>query len=274
MALEAAGFTKGGARRLPMSDEAADQVRGTSAEELKALGSWGHSQKYAAKGRRDAQSLDGKFKSFGEFLELITPKAIQAGIDERVGLSKVLGEGQGDQGGFLVPDQFRTELMMLSVEQAVVRPRAMILPMSTTSLRIPTIRDTTHASTVFGGVRAYWVPESGSLTSSEPTFGSAVLTAKKLTGLTQVSNELLADSAVGVEALLTRLFGQALPYFEDDAFINGIGGAQPVGLINADALVTVAKETGQQATTIVYNNILKMFSRMLPSSVGLSLIHI
>jgi len=69
-----------------------------------------------------------------------------------------------------------------------------------------------------------------------------------------------------LEALLLRIFPQALSYFEDDAFINGIGSGQPVGILNADALVTVSKETGQAATTIVAENIDKMYSRMLPSS--------
>ena len=63
-----------------------------------------------------------------------------------------------------------------------------------------------------------------------------------------------------------RLFPQALAYFEDDAFINGIGSGQPLGLLNADALVTVSKETGQAATTITAENIDKMYSRMLPAS--------
>ena len=70
------------------------------------------------------------------------------------------------------------------------------------------------------------------------------------------------------EALLLRLFPSALAYFEDDAFINGVGGGQPVGILKADALVTVAKETGQASGTIVTENIDKMYSRMLPSSRG------
>ena len=92
------------------------------------------------------------------------------------------------------------------------------------------------------------------------------LTAKKLTAYTSAANELLADAAISLEALLMRLFPQALAYFEDDSFINGVGGGQPVGIITADALITVAKETGQAATTIVSENIDKMYSRMLPSS--------
>ena len=123
--------------------------------------------------------------------------------------------------------------------------------MSSLNLSLPTIVDTTHATNVFGGVRGYWTPESGSYTSSEPSFGRVTLTAKKLTAYTSAANELLADSAISLEALLLRIFPQALQFFEDDAFINGIGGGQPVGILNADALVTVSKETGQAATTIV-----------------------
>jgi len=137
-------------------------------------------------------------------------------------------------------------------------------------MSIPSIRDTSHASTVFGGITAQWINEAGNLSSStnEPTFAQVRLDAKKLTGYTVVSNELLNDSAFALEALLTGLFRDAISYFEDDAFINGSGAGQPLGVLNADALVTVAKETGQAATTIVWENIVKMFSRMMPQSLG------
>ena len=211
----------------------------------------------------EAKDMDGQFKSFGDFLANISPQSVSRGVDARL---KVLGEGQGDQGGFLVPEQFTTQLLQLAIEESVVRSRAFRMPMSSLTLSLPTIVDTTHATNVFGGVRAYWTPESGSYTASEPSFGQVSLTAKKLTAYTSAANELLADSAISLEALLMRLFPQALAYFEDDAFINGVGGGQPVGILNADALITVAKETGQAATTIVAENIDKMYSRMLPSS--------
>ena len=158
--------------------------------------------------------------------------------------------------------------MALALEDSIVRPRAMVIPMSTLSMRVPIIRDASHASTVFGGVQAYWVPESGSLTLSEPTFAQVRMEAKKLTGSTRVANELLRDSAISVEAILTSQFSQALAYFEDDAFLTGVGGGQPLGITSADALVTVSKETGQAATTIVWENLIKMYARMLPASLG------
>jgi len=248
-------FKDGAVNRPPMTDEV---VEGKGFG-----GGWSGGDDTKVDLAREAQSMDGKFKRFGEFLQAISPNNVSRGIDSRL---KVLGEGQGDQGGFLVPDAFTTQLLQLALEDAVVRPRAFRLPMSSLNLSLPTVVDTTHASNVYGGVTAYWTPESGSYTSSEPSFGRVTLTAKKLTAYTSAANELLADSAISLEALLLRLFPQALSYFEDDSFINGVGGGQPVGILNADALVTVAKETGQAATTIVAENIDKMYSRMLPSS--------
>jgi HK97 family phage major capsid protein len=254
-------FKDGAISRPPMSEEA--MAEGQSIQGKQFGGGWVGGDEAKLNLAKEAKAMDGQFKGFGDFLGAIAPGTLSRGMDNRL---KVLGEGQGDQGGFLVPEQFTLQLLSLALEDAVVRPRAFRLPMSSLNLRLPTIVDTTHASNVFGGVRGYWTPESGSYTSSEPSFGSVALTAKKLTAYTSAANELLADAAISLEALLMRLFPQALAYFEDDAFINGVGGGQPVGIINADALITVAKETGQAATTITAENIDKMYSRMLPSS--------
>ena len=252
---------EGAVNRPPMSEESMVEGQSVQGKNFGGGGAGGDDTKINV--AREAKTMDGQFKNFGEFLSSIAPGTISRGMDNRL---KVLGEGQGDQGGFLVPEQFTLQLLSLALEEAVVRPRAFRLPMSSLNLSLPTIVDTTHATNVFGGVRGYWTPESGSYTSSEPSFGRVTLTAKKLTAYTSAANELLADSAISLEALLMRLFPQALAYFEDDSFINGIGGGQPVGIINADALITVAKETGQAATTITAENVDKMYSRMLPSS--------
>ena len=210
------------------------------------------------------------FDHLGKFANYISTHLTGQTIDlsRMRSVGKALGEGQGDQGGFLVPEEFRAELMTLALENAVVRPLATVIPMSGPTFKVPTIRDTSHASSVFGGVTATWVPESGTIGQTEPTFSQVVLTALKLTGSTRVANELIRDSAIGIQPLINTLFSEAIRYFEDDAFLNGIGGAQPVGILNADALVTVAKEVGQTASTFVFENVVKMFSRMLPESMS------
>ena len=52
----------------------------------------------------------------------------------------------------------------------------------------------------------------------------------------------------------------------DDAIYNGLGGYQPLGFMASDMKISVAKETGQAADTVVTENIVKMYSRRLGNS--------
>lgn len=242
---------KGSIKRLPMGDG--------------EQGGFGWDPDYRKSLLRRANA-GGEWKSFGEYLRAINPAVMSLGkVDARL---KANNEADPGAGGFLVPDEFVARLLMVSLEPAVIRPRAFVMPMASPSVRIPAIRDTSHATTVFGGVQGYWLAESGAVTESNPTFRQIALNARKLTAYTTTSNELMGDSALSLEAILTRMFGEALAYFEDTAFINGTGAGQPLGILNAPALISVAKETGQAAATIVAENLDKMYSRMLPSSLS------
>jgi len=52
----------------------------------------------------------------------------------------------------------------------------------------------------------------------------------------------------------------------DDAIINGTGAGQPLGVLNSGCLVTVSKEAGQPAATILAENVIKMWARMWSKS--------
>lgn len=226
----------------------------------------------AAYGMGPGAALNGKFPSMQDFIvkawaalsnspaaqKLLTPDVVKA-----------MGEASGGEGGFLVPEEFRAELLAMSLEDSVVRPRARVIPMGTNRVVMPAIRDASHATSVYGGIQGSWVAEAADLsTNRQPTFSQVALDVRKLTTYTIISNELMQDSPISIEAIVAALFPAAIAYFEDDAFINGTGAGQPLGIINADALVSVAKETGQAAATILYENLVKMFARMLPSSIN------
>jgi len=214
-----------------------------------------------------------KFKSFGEFLIAARDVRINRTIDPRLSfmpgtISKTTGHmeiGEDSQGGFLVPEEYRMDLQEIALEGAVVRPRATIIPMATDSLKIPFVNDTSHASTVFGGIVAYWTGEAKEKTASKPTFGQLELTPHKLAGLTYTSNELLADSAVALEPLILRQFGSAWGYYEDDAFLFGGGGGQPQGVFNCGCLKSVLRNT---ANRVHAEDIAEMYQSMLPASLG------
>src|SRR5690606_31278895 len=233
----------------------------------------------SAKAHFQPKALGAKFKAqeyggtLAQFLLDSSPKAYMTAelAAKREALKNAAASsGEPASGGFLVPEAFRAELLSLSLEASVVRPRARVVPMETSRVVYPYIDDTSHATNVFGGVQGYWTPESGQMTDVAATFGRLALEAWKLTAFANVPNELIADSALSFEAFIRSTFPQALAYFADVAFLTGSGAGQPLGINTAAnaARVSVAKESGQAAGTIVWENIVKMYARMLPQSLG------
>lgn len=215
--------------------------------------------------------LDRKFASSNEYIYNIwhlnqTPEAQKT----RAEIANAFGSVVPSDGGFLVPETLRSQLLEIALEQAVVRPRATVVPMETARVPFPAIDSTSNASSVFGGMIAYWGEEGAPLTESSAKFGRIVLDAKKLTGLSAVPSELLQDSLISFTALIERLWPKALAFYEDIAFMKGSGAGEPLGFLGAGnpAAVAVDAETGQEADTIYVENIIKMYARMLPASLN------
>lgn len=68
-----------------------------------------------------------------------------------------------------------------------------------------------------------------------------------------------------MDATMPAAFG----FFEDLDYLSGNGAGGPLGALhlNNTALIAVPAESGQTATTIVWQNVIKMYARLLPSSV-------
>jgi len=171
-------------------------------------------------------------------------------------------------GGFLVPEEFRAEILRLSLESAVVRPRARVIPMSSATLSFPAVDATTNNGSVFGGIQVYRTEEAAALVASQAAFQKIKLEATKQTALATVTNELVNDAAGGFAMYIEQLFPEAIAFAEDVDYLKGTGVGEPVGALSTanPAIIAVAKETSQPAATILWENVLKMYSRMLPSS--------
>ena len=81
-------------------------------------------------------------------------------------------------------------------------------------------------------------------------------------GDTNATDELLEDSPISLQPLLTTMFSEAIAFQKDDDFINGTGAGMALGVLNAPGTISQAKETGQAADSIVTENIVKMWSRL------------
>jgi HK97 family phage major capsid protein len=152
---------------------------------------------------------------------------------------------------------------MASMESAIIRRFATKIPMSSDTINIPKIVDTSHASTLYGGLAGVWTEEAGSLTSDEPAFGQIKLICHKLLLYTITSNELLADFGQALETVILKVFGDSLGWTEDEAFINGDGVGKPLGILKSGALLTINRSA---ATTVAQSDVLNMWSRLLPQS--------
>lgn len=188
--------------------------------------------------------------------------------DEIMRFQNALGSTVPSDGGFLIPERLRSELLRVSLETALVRPRARVIPMDSLTVPFPTIDSTSNASSVYGGIVGYWTEEGGALVDSSPNFGRVTLMAKKLTVYSEIPNELFQDSIISLQAFMDEAYPEAISWFEDIAFISGGGVGEPIGFLNADAAVSVAAESGQDPGTIVWENLANVYSRMLPSSLG------
>ena len=170
----------------------------------------------------------------------------------------------GADGGYLIPTAFGALIDRIALESAVVRPRALRIPMSAQRITFPSVDDTTHAAgVVFGGVQAYFRSEEAQLTSSKVVFGEVALELHKLTALAFVTGETLDWSPLAVDSWLPMKLAQAITWKEEDKFISGVGASgEPTGLLNAACKIEVSKETDQGDATILFENIIEMSARL------------
>jgi HK97 family phage major capsid protein len=215
-------------------------------------------------------ALDGMFGSLGEYLAAIWHKGNPT-AETREKLQKIrdYSEKIPSEGGFLVPEEFRSELLVNALEDVIVRPRARIIPMSSETLRLPKIDETSRVSSVYGGIVVYRTEEGAELVESAAAFSAVKLEATKQTALAHVTNELIKDLP-GFTAFVDQTFSPAMAFYEDLDYLTATGAGEPLGALNASnrALIVVTAETGQPAATVVYENVLRMYARMLPSSMA------
>jgi len=255
-------------RKIVMTQERDERTRAELEAPVSAPLSKPRPQAAKVEDREDKE----KFRSLGQQLSAVMQAARPGGYaDPR--LFRAAGSGLSgsvpSDGGFLVQQDFATELLQDTFATGILASRCRRIQISgnSNSLRINGIDETSRASTRYGGILGYWEDEADLKTKSKPKFRKIELNLKKLIGLCYATDELLQDASA-LEGVIRQGFISEFGFLLDDAIINGTGAAQPLGILNAGCLVSVTKETGQKAATIVAENIIKMYSRIFASSLG------
>lgn len=161
-------------------------------------------------------------------------------------ISNVLQEGVDADGGYLVPDEYDHRLVDVLTEENIMRKLGHKI--TTSGEHKINIAATKPA--------AAWIEEGGALSFGDATFDQILLDAHKLHVAIKVTEELLYDNAFNLESYIIDMFGKALANAEEDAFLNGSGVGQPLGLFAATgggtAAISTASITSDDVIKLVY----------------------
>jgi len=212
---------------------------------------------------------ENRFPTLGEQMQAVARACSpEKSVDRRL-VFRATGmfEGTPSDGGFLVQTDFQTEILNRSYEMGQVLQRVRKIPISSNAngLKLFAINESSRASTRWGGILGYWLAEAGTKTSSKPELREMNFSLKKVAGLCYATDELLQDSTA-LENIIREGFSQEITYQVENKIILGTGAGTPLGICPAGAAgaatITVNKETGQLADTVVYENICNMWSRL------------
>ena len=176
----------------------------------------------------------------------------------------------GESAGFLLPSAFSNNLIDMTIEENISMKKSKIYSLGRgkgKSLIIPCVKDEDHSSNV-GGISVYWTPELTDYTESDFKIRQLKLEGNKLTCYCEVSLELLHDSAINTENLISSIFAKAMSFEIDSCVLtdSGTGSGKLLSISNSNAVIEITKETEQDADTLVLANVENMISRILPSS--------
>jgi HK97 family phage major capsid protein len=207
-----------------------------------------------------------KWKDLGEFLMAVADAGRGRGYDNRLFMDAATGNntGIGADGGFLIDKEFRTELLEAMREQSEIASRITMIPIGANSngIKWADIEESSRADgSRHGGALAYWAAEAETVNASKIKLQRSEIELEKLMAFWYATDELLQD-APAMEALGRLEFANAMSFKVDDAIYGGSGVGLPLGMMKSGALITVGKEEGQAADTIVHENIQKMWNRL------------
>ena len=182
--------------------------------------------------------------------------------------------GQGEQipsdGGFLLQPEKAAGIQENMWTQGTILSRCQRRTLAGNSLLIDKIKESSRADgSRYGGVRAYWEGEGDPTTASKMSLEQDSVKLNKLIAVVYATDELLED-VKQLESKIMETVPKELTFRAEDGVIRGTGAGQMLGILESDALQSVAKESGQAADTVVTENILKMWkSRFGPDLVWL-----
>lgn len=218
------------------------------------------------------RAAEKPWKSHGEFLQAVHA-AGQPGAMADVRLRYMdaasgASVGVPSDGGFLVQKQWETALLSLTHEVGQLASKCRNIPIGdgADGLRMNAVDETSRVNGGrWGGIVVYRRAEADAATASKPKFRQISIDLEDVVGLCYATDRLLRD-ATALEAVITQGFAEEFAFKLDEEIFEGDGAGKCLGFTNTPALVSVSKEVGQAAKSIVTKNLSKMWARFWPRS--------
>lgn len=230
-------------------------------------------------------SKERPFNSLGDQLQAVvrltnTNIDIPFPVDQAENRLRAVNEAAGvrtalnPEAGFLIQTDYATSLRESAMETGALSSRVDRQPIGPGSdgFEYMEVEDKDRSNGPWGGAfKVYRKGEYDQMQSGK----SAKLLPREIRlqdmyGMLYVTNRTLRDTTA-LTALINRGYADGFAFKMDQEIFEGTGTGQCLGILNSNAVVTVAKETSQAAATITVNNILKMFysmpGRFLPNAV-------
>ncbi len=142
----------------------------------------------------------------------------------RVRETRDLGTVTPAAGGYLVPTDFRRQLVEFLTDNSAMRQTGatIITTSSGETLYVPKLL--THGTATIKG-------EGSAIGEADPSFARAALGAWKYGQLLQLPRELIQDNAVDLLGFVARDLGRALGEASGAHYVAGTGTTQPIGVM-------------------------------------------
>lgn len=136
-------------------------------------------------------------------------------------------------GGYLVG----VDLMTGSIIE-LLRNKALVSQMGITNLS--GLVNNVAIPRVLTGATVYWLPEAGSVTATNETFGQLTLSPHRMGADVYFTKQLVAQASLSVEAFVRDDLTRQMAVELDRVYINGTGtGGEPQGVLNTTGVGTV-----------------------------------
>lgn len=203
-------------------------------------------------------------RGFGLFANAVRSAMTGRGVDERLyrATATGMGEAVGGDGGFAVPVEFATEIERNMFDTGAILSRVDARNITGNAMSYTMLKETSRVDgSRQGGVLGYWLDEGESPDPTKIQTRKMELKLRKVATLGYLTEELEQD-AVALGEELSAAFTDELVFQVENKIWRGGGAGSPLGFTAAACFVSVAKESGQAAASVVPMNISKMWSRL------------